>query len=77
MANKDQKLETLKRRLKEYYRAESKILEGQSYSIGSRQLTRTQLSSVQSKIKELEVEIEALERYGTKKRRAVRAVPYE
>lgn len=77
MANKDQKLETLKRRLKEYYRAESKILEGQSYSIGSRQLTRTQLSSVQSKIKELEVEIEALERYGTKKRRVVRAVPYE
>ena len=65
----------LKKRLEMYYEAEEKILQGQSYTIGSRTLTRTSLANVQSKIKELESEISALETRGNSKRRSVRVVP--
>lgn len=77
MADNGTRLEIQKRRLAEYYDAESKILKGQSYSIGSRQLTRANLSDVQNKIKELEAEVRALESKGNTKRRVVRVVPYE
>ena len=66
-----------KRHLEEYYDAESKILKGQSYTIGSRQLTRANLADVQKKIKELEAEVEALEKRGTTKRQMVRVVPLD
>lgn len=65
----------LKKRLEMYYEAEEKILQGQSYTIGSRTLTRTSLANVQSKIKELESEISALETRGNSKRRSVRVIP--
>lgn len=71
----NRKLDELKRRLNEYYDAESKILRGQSYMIGSQRLTRADLSVVAAKIKELESEIETLESRGSRKRRTVRAVP--
>ena len=70
------RLESLKRRLDEYYEAESSILKGQSYSIGSMQLTRANLGAVQSKISELESQISQLENRGTTKRRSVRVIPH-
>lgn len=71
------KRELLERRLEEYYLAESKILRSQSYSMGSRQLTRADLSAVQDEIKELEAALDALEVHGTTKRRTRRAVPLD
>ena len=71
------KKELLERRLEEYYLAESKILRSQSYSMGSRQLTRADLSAVQDKIKELEAALDAIEVRGTTKRRTCRAVPLD
>ncbi len=70
------KLEIKKDRLAQYYKAEEKILKGQSYRIGTRQVTRADLAVVQNEIKELETEIEALEKHGTTGRRAVRVVPF-
>lgn len=70
------RLESLKRRLDEYYEAESAILKGQSYSIGSMQLTRASLAAVQSKITDLETQISQLESRGTTKRRSVRVIPH-
>jgi hypothetical protein len=72
-----QRIERLKKRLDQYYEAEEKILLGQSVTIGDNQITRASLSAVQDKIKELEEQIEALETYGSKKRRTMRAVPWE
>lgn len=70
-------LEKKKERLKQYYEAESKILRSQSYRLGTRQLTRADLSNIQNEIKELEAEIEALESRGTTKRRVARVVPID
>ena len=63
------KLEIKKDRLAQYYKAEEKILKGQSYRIGTRQVTRADLAVVQNEIKELETD-------GTTGRRAVRVVPF-
>jgi hypothetical protein len=52
------KKEYLKRRLSLYLKAEEMILNGQSYRIGSRSLTRADLSTVQSEIRRLETAIE-------------------
>lgn len=65
----------VKDRLEMYYLAEEKILQGQSYSIAGRTLTRANLSDVQSKIKELETKKRMLEERGTTKRRTKRIVP--
>ena len=73
----NQRAESLRRRLDEYYKAESKILRAQSYTIDNRQLTRSSLAAVQAKIKELEAELDALEDRGSTKRRTVRAVPLD
>ncbi len=74
---KSKRLAELRERLDIYKAAERKILQGQSYTLGSRQLTRTSLSSVQKMIKNLEAEIDVLERRGTTKRRMRRAVPLD
>lgn len=73
----NQRLAMKKERLQQYYDAEAKILNGQSYTIGSRQLTRANLATVQRIIKELEAEIEALEERGTTKRRSARVIPLD
>jgi division protein CdvB (Snf7/Vps24/ESCRT-III family) len=69
------RLDTYKSRLLQYYAAEEKILEGQAYSIGSRSLTRANLSEVKSQIKELEAKIYALETRGTTRRKVARIIP--
>ena len=63
-----------KERLQMYYDAEEKILAGQSYSLGSRSLTRANLSEVRAAIKELEAEVLSLSNRGTTRRAVYR--PY-
>nr|DAS87564.1 MAG TPA: head to tail adaptor [Caudoviricetes sp.] len=70
-------LEIKKNRLKRYYEAEEKVLNSQSYTLGSKTLTRADLTSIQNMIKKLEGEISSLEQYGTTKRRSVRIVPVD
>lgn len=72
--NKEQ-LQKLRNRLKLYYEAEEKILNGQSYTIGDLTLTRADLGKVTSKIEELEVKISVLEKRGTTKRKVARIIP--
>ena len=48
-------------RLEIYYEAERKVLRGQSYTLGNRQLTRANLSEIRKAIKDLENELEQLE----------------
>ena len=69
------RLDSYKVRLKLYIDAETKILEGQSYSIGSRSLSRANLAEVRVAITELEGKICALERHGTTKRKVARIIP--
>ena len=45
-------------RLELYYEAERKVLRGQSYTLGNRQLTRANLAEIRKAIKELESELE-------------------
>ena len=71
------RLEMKKERLRKYYESEEKILMGQSYAIGSMRLTRADLPSVQKEIKELEAEVDALQKHGTAKRRCVRVLPLD
>lgn len=71
------KIEFLKERLELYYDAERRILEGQSYRLGSRELTRANLKQVQDKIKELESQIDAMEKNGTTKRKVYRVAPMD
>lgn len=52
----------VKARLEEYLRAEQAILQGaQSYQIGSRSLTRANLSEIRAAIAELSAELKATE----------------
>jgi len=72
-------LEEVKRRLELYYQAEAAILEGaQSYSIGSRQITRATLPAVQAEIRQLEKRKEeleaALEEGGLGRRKSYRII---
>ena len=69
------RLEKKKERLAQYYEAEERVLKGQSYRIGTRQVTRADLGAIQSGIKELEAEGAALEKHGTAGRRAARVIP--
>ena len=52
-----------------------KVLSGQSYSLGSRTVTRADLKQLRLYRKELEADIEALEANGTTRRRFKRIVP--
>ena len=47
-------------RLEFYYEAERKVLRGQSYTLGNRQLTRANLAEIRRAIKELESELEQM-----------------
>ena len=55
-------LERLKSRLQLYYEAEAAVLSGQSYRIGTRMLQRADLAQIRQAIKELESQVEMLER---------------
>ena len=52
-------------------------MNSKSYTLGSKTLTRADLTSIQNMIKKLEGEIASLEQYGTMKRRSVRIVPVD
>ena len=74
--NKEQYNKALER-LVEYKKAELKILNAQSYTIGANQLNRVNLARVQETISELEAAIDQYETYGTTGRRAGRIVPVD
>ncbi len=76
MALKERYLKT-KERLEAYYEAEKAVLAGQSYSIGSRSLTRANLMWIRQQIKELENLCDELEAAlkGQGRRRAYRITP--
>ena len=72
------RLEGYKTRLDLYYKAEQAILEGaQSYSIGSRHLTRADLAEIRKMIKTLEDGIDELEAEaaGGSRRKCIRVIP--
>lgn len=74
----ENRLKMKKGRLAMYYEAEEAILGGaQSYTIGSRQLSRASLSAIQDAIKALEDEVADLEELlsGQKPRRMAAIVP--
>lgn len=77
MSKMENRMKLKKKRLNEYYEAESKILSGQSYTLGSKSLTRANLKEVQNMIEKLENEISSLEIYGNKKRRVRRVIPID
>lgn len=60
-------------RLNAYYNAEMAVLTGQSYRIGTKQLTRADLSEIRKAIGELETEISNAENGG--KRKVFRGLP--
>ncbi len=64
-------------RLERYKRTEMKLLNAQSYTIGSEQINRVNLSTVQRSISELEAAIDQYERFKTTGRRAGRIVPVD
>ena len=73
-----EKIEKKKARLELYYTAEEQILGGaQSYTLGSRSLTRANLSEIKQMIDTLEDEIAELEglEAGKKPRKAVAVIP--
>lgn len=59
---KPDRIEILRARLLNYYRAEKAILKGQSYEIEGLRLTRADLAAVVNMIAKLEGEITRLER---------------
>lgn len=69
------KKQRLQNRLELYYECEEKVLAGQSFTIGSRSMTRANLSEVVSMIKKLEDQIAAIDSSGTAKRRVARIIP--
>lgn len=74
MSVKQIRIETKKKRLQMYYDAEEAILAGaQSYSLGTRSLTRANLSEIRKAIDQLEQEIASLEAPAARK--AFAAVP--
>lgn len=71
-----EEIEERKALLGEVNTAIRKVLSGQSYSLGSRSVTRANLAELRSFRRELEAEIAALEESGTTKRRFKRVVPF-
>ena len=71
----DDRIAEKRQMLAEVNAAISKALAGQSYSLGSRSVTRANLAELRSFRRELEAEIEALEERGTTRRSFRRAVP--
>lgn len=70
----NERLERYKRRVEMYYEAEEAVLLGQEYSIGTRSLKKADLATIRAAIKDMEVQIEALEAGGGKNK-AFRFLP--
>lgn len=73
-SQKEKKLR-LQNRLELYYQAEEKVLAGQSFTIGTRSLTRANLKDIQDMIADLESKISAIDANGTGKRMVARIIP--
>lgn len=74
----ESRLKTYKERYELYIKAEAAILEGaQSYSIGSRHLTRADLAEIRKMINTLEDGIDELESQlaGGSRRKCIRVIP--
>lgn len=71
----EERIQAKKAMLDEVDAAILKALSGQSYSLGSRSVTRADLAELRKMQRELEAEIAALEESGTTKRRFKRVVP--
>jgi hypothetical protein len=73
----NERLEKAKERLSAYYEAELAVLAGQSYSIGSRSLTRANLAWIRTQIDNLENQVEELKAMaeGKGRRKAFRITP--
>ena len=77
-ARAEERLTKYKDRLDLYYKAEEAILDGaQSYSVGSRHLTRADLAEIRKMIVTLEDNIEELEAQvsGGSRRKCIRVIP--
>lgn len=73
-----QRLEQYKSRYDLYLKAEAAILDGaQSYSIGSRHLTRADLAEIRKMMKEIEGAMDELEAQlkGGSRRKCIRVIP--
>lgn len=64
-------------RLAVYYEAELAVLSGQAYTIGTRSLTRANLSLIKEQIESLEIKVEELKAQanGNGRRKAFRITP--
>lgn len=77
-ASVEARLKNYTERLELYYKAEAAILEGaQSYSIGSRHLTRAELAEIRKMITTLEDGVDELTAAlsGGSRRKCVRVIP--
>lgn len=72
--SKNEILSRYKRQREQYLKAEEAVLNAQSYSIGSRTLTRADLGDIASRIEYLDHRIDTLERTGGK-RKTFRVIP--
>ena len=73
-----ERIDNYKKRLELYYKAEEAILDGaQHYEIGSRKLTRADLSEIRKMITTLENQLDAMESEfnGGSRRKCVRVIP--
>ena len=57
-------IKTLRVRLENYLEAERRVLSGQSYRVGSRELTRANLADIRAAIEDISNQIEMLESSG-------------
>lgn len=64
-------------RLRAYYKAEKKVLSGQSYTIGNRTFTRADLSTIRTVIDELIASGASLEGEAVPQRMSKRVVFFE
>lgn len=73
----NERLTKAKERLNAYYEAELAVLSGQSYSIGSRSLTRANLAWIRTQIDNLENQVEELQAQvnGKGRRKSFRITP--
>lgn len=73
----NERLARTEARLAVYYEAELAVLSGQSYSIGTRSLTRANLSLIREQIDNLENQVEELKSQseGKGRRKAFRITP--
>lgn len=72
--SKKERLARYKRQREQYLKAEEAVLNAQSYSLGSRTVTRADLSEITKMIEYLDDRIETLESTGGK-RQVLRVIP--